>query len=128
MELIHPSVIAVVIATTVSFVLGGVLHGYLFRNIAVGKSKQRKPEGSVMILAVVGTFLMSYGLGLVGKSVGAIGAAEGACIGLIMWLLFVTPLQITVKFTNDLSWKTYGVNTLCMLITFVVNGALLASW
>lgn len=128
MQIVTVNIVAVLLATLASFVIGGILHGTIFKGIPLGASKKKGMPKEAIPIALIGTFMTYYVLAHVLAFAETANWLEGLQGGFWMYLGFVLPLQIAVKYTNDLSWKTLGANTTCMLASLLAGGAIIGAW
>lgn len=135
---------AMVSAAVAAFVIGGLWYGPVFgkqwmtlMGITKESMEAQKNKGVAKsyILMFAGSLVMAYVLSLVITSMapylatmGTLGAAAGAQIGLWMWLGFVMPVTMGSVLWENRPWKLWILNTGYYVVTLAVMGAILASW
>ena len=128
MQIVTVNVLAAFVATIANFLVSGLLHGIVFKKIPVGSAKNVKMSPITFLVAFGATFLMMYVLAHVLAFAETANYLEGIQGAAWMWLGFVMPLQIAVKYTNNQAWKTFAVNTVCALAGLAAAGAIIGAW
>jgi len=134
--------IAIIAATIVSFVIGGLWYGPLFGKAwmaAMGKTEadreaMRKQAPKGFVVALVGAFIASFVLGIllqyarlanVGLPAGVVG---GLALGFLVWFGFPLTGMITGAIFEGASGKLVGINLGHALVTFLAMGLVLGIW
>ena len=134
--------IAVIAATIVSFIIGGIWYGPLFGKAwmaAMGKTEadqeaMRKQAPKGFVVALVGGFIASFVLGLLLQyarlaNVGLpAGVAGGLVIGFLVWFGFPLTGMISGAIFEGRSGKLVGINLSHALVSFLAMGLVLGIW
>lgn len=131
------NILAVVVASVVSMVLGMLWYGPFFgkqwmslmklTKLDMEKSK-KKGMTTTYVLAFLTTFIMSIVLGYLIELTNMLSAFGGVVVGSLVWLGFLaTTLAGSVLWENK-PWKLYFLNAGHYLLTLVVIGAILGVW
>jgi hypothetical protein len=134
--------IAVIVATIVSFVIGGLWYGPLFGKAwmaAMGKTEadreaMRKQAPKGFVVALVGGFIASFVLGLLLQyarlaNVGLpASVAGGLVVGFLVWFGFPLTGMISGAIFEGRSGKLVGINLSHALVSFLAMGLVLGIW
>ena len=131
------NILAVVVASVVSMVLGMLWYGPFFgkqwmslmklTKLDMEKSK-KKGMTTTYILAFLTTFIMSIVLGYLIELTNILSTFGGVVVGSLVWLGFLaTTLAGSVLWENK-PWALYFLNAGHYLLTLVVMGAILGAW
>ena len=126
--------LAVVVAALVNFLLATLWYTVLF-----GKAwkkltgiSEMKPKGSNIVLAFIGSFLLSYVLyhSLVFGDyyTHMSGVSGGLMGGFFDWLGFIAPVTLMLVLYEKRSWKLWLLDNGFWLVSLLVMGAMLSAW
>jgi MFS family permease len=135
--------IAVIVATIVSFVIGGIWYGPAFGKAwmaALGKTdadkeemRKRAPKG--FMAGLVGAFIASFVLGLLvqytrdAKVAGfPTGITGGLVVGFLVWFGFLLTTGVSGAIFEGRSGKLLGINQGFVIISYLLMGAILGYW
>jgi hypothetical protein len=131
---------AVLAATVVAMILGGLWYGPVFgkpwmrmMGLTPESMKTMKLSGlqAMSIMAVL-SFLMMYVLAhaiVFGIAYTGITGIEGGMTGAFYyWLGFIVPLTASPFLWENKSWKLWVFNALYYLVTLLIAGAILGGW
>ena len=123
--------LAVVLAGLAYFVLGAVWYS----NILFGKQYRAAlgvtegggtPQAGPLIVNLIGWLVAALAMGLLATVIGADGFAEGAMLGIVVWLGFVFTHQIVNDVYQGSSMALAKINGPYNLLGFVIMGVILA--
>ncbi len=134
--------IAVIVATIVSFVIGGIWYGPAFGKAwmaALGKTeadkeamRKRAPKG--FVVGLIGSFIASFVLGILLQyarlaNVGLpAGVSGGLVVGFLVWFGFPMTAMVTGAIFEGRSAKLVGINLSHALVSFLAVGLVLGIW
>lgn len=135
--------IAVIVATIVSFVIGGIWYGPAFGKAwmaALGKTeadkeamRKRAPKG--FAAGLIGALIASFVLGLFvqytrdAKIAGfPTGIAGGLVVGFLAWFGFLLTTGVSGAIFEGRSGKLVGINQGFAIISYLLMGAILGYW
>jgi MFS family permease len=135
--------IAVIVATIVGFVIGGIWYGPVFGKAwmaALGKTeadkeamRKRAPKG--FVVSLIGAFIGTFVLGLFvqytrdAKVSGfPAGIAGGLVVGFLVWFGFLMTTGVTGAIFEGRSAKLVGINQGFAIVSFLIGGAILGYW
>lgn len=95
---------------------------------ANGMKAARKKMGVTYGLSFVMTLIMGYIFALLVRTTQVLTFAEGVQLGALLWLGFVSTVQLTDVVFSGKSWKLYLINTGYQLTALLAMGAILAQW
>ncbi len=104
-----------------------VLMGY-DPNDKAKMDEMRKSAGKSYAIALVASLLSAFVLGKIVEITTVNSALYGMKIGFMIWLGFVTTVQLTAKLFGNQPTKLYLINTGYELVCYLVMGAILAVW
>lgn len=91
-------------------------------------AEMQKDAAPSYVMSLVASIVAGFVLGkLIGLS-GSTGAFNGLKIGLVVWLGFVTTVQLTSALFSRQRNKLYLINTGYQLVCYVAMGAILGAW
>lgn len=123
--------LAVLLAGLAYFVLGAIwysnlLFGRQYRAaIGTGEESATPPVVS-LIVNLVGWLVAALAMGLIATAIGADGFADGAVLGLVVWLGFVLTTQVVNDFYQGINADLAKINGPYNLLGFVIMGVILA--
>jgi hypothetical protein len=129
--------LAVLVASVISFILGFVWYGRLFGKAwikASGWTKQQiekaKKESMTkpMVIGFINTLVVSYVLAVLVRLAAASTIAEGALVGLIVWLGFYLTASIGSVLWENKSMNLLYINSAFNLLNLIIVSAILAVW
>ena len=136
------NVVAVLVATVVSFILGFIWYAKLFAKPwtrEMGYDPKMRPDGKTMAkgmaLSIVGNFLFAWVLAfyLAGwkfipgtAEFGALPLAVNSALS--VWLGFFLPVNLSRVVWEKHSWKLFLINSGYHLVAAEVVAVILASW
>ena len=91
-------------------------------------AEMQKSAGPSYGMSFVASLLSSFVLGKLIAVAGFSTAFDGLKIGLVVWLGFVTTVQLTSALFSHQPNKLYMINTGYQLVCYVVMGAILGAW
>lgn len=123
--------LAVVSAGVAYFVLGAVwysnlLFGKQYRAALGAGEEAATPPVPALIVNLVGWIVAAIAMGLVSASVGADSFADGAVLGLVVWIGFVVTVGLVNDFYQGMNVELAKVNGPYNLLGFVLMGVILA--
>lgn len=133
--------LAVIVAATVSMVVGALWYGPLFGKQWMALSgmtqanldaAKKRGMSKMYVVAFIGSLVMSYVLAhaLVFASVylNVSGIGAGLMAGFWNWLGFVAPVTLGGVLWEGKSWKLWGLNNSYHLVTLLLMGVVLSLW
>lgn len=129
--------LAIVTTTVATFFLGGAwysalskvwieMHGYTPEQVA--RMKQLRPPPLFFGGMVAAYFVMSVVVALLVKNLVAPSAANGALLGLLLWLGVALPIGFTAWLASDKRAGVYAIDLSYQLVFLVMTGTVLAAW
>jgi surface polysaccharide O-acyltransferase-like enzyme len=79
-------------------------------------------------MSLIASILAAFVLGKLISVAGFSTAVDGLKIGLVVWLGFVTTVQLTNALFSRQPNRLYMINTGYQLVCYVVMGAILGAW
>lgn len=132
------SLLAVVVATIVSFVIGWIWHGPLFGKSwmqLVGIKMPAKMDAKVkkimcksMTQGLINTFLGTYILALALALVAPASLQDGLVYGTLLWVGFCATSESNWNIWVGKPWGLFLINSGYRLVTILVSVAILMSW
>src|SRR3989338_6648212 len=103
--------------------------GQLLRN-KYKKKEENKRKGIVKfyIIQLVVTFITFCILGFAMSAIETQTASDGAIVGVLAWLGFIFPISVGVVIWERQPFKLVLINTVNMLLSLVVGGAIICAW
>jgi surface polysaccharide O-acyltransferase-like enzyme len=91
-------------------------------------AEMQKSAGPSYAMSFIASLLSAFVLGKLITVSGAGSAFDGLKIGLVVWLGFVSTVQLTNALFSRQPNKLYMINTGYQLVCYVVMGAILGAW
>jgi hypothetical protein len=91
-------------------------------------AEMQKSAGPSYAMSLIASILSAFVLGKLIAVAGFVTAFDGLKIGLVVWLGFVTTVQLTNALFSHQRNKLYMINTGYQLVCYVVMGAILGAW
>jgi surface polysaccharide O-acyltransferase-like enzyme len=91
-------------------------------------AEMQKSAGPSYAMSFVASILTAFVLGKIIAVSGETSPVDGLKIGLVVWLGFVTTVQLTNALFSRQPNKLYMINTGYQLVCYVVMGAILGAW
>ena len=91
-------------------------------------AEMQKSAGPSYAMSFVASILSAFVLGKLIAVAGAATAYDGLKIGMVVWLGFVTTVQLTNALFSRQRNKLYLINTGYQLVCYLVMGAILGVW
>jgi surface polysaccharide O-acyltransferase-like enzyme len=91
-------------------------------------AEMQKSAGPSYAMSLVASLLAAFVLGKLIAVAGSTTAVDGLKIGLVVWLGFVTTVQLTNALFSHQRNKLYLINTGYQLVCYVAMGAILGAW
>ena len=91
-------------------------------------AEMQKSAGPSYAMSFVASILSAFVLGKLIAVAGAAKAYDGLKIGMVVWLGFVTTVQLTNALFSRQRNKLYLINTGYQLVCYLVMGAILGVW
>jgi Protein of unknown function (DUF1761) len=91
-------------------------------------AEMQKSAGPSYAMSLIASILSAFVLGKLIAVAGFATAVDGLKIGLVVWLGFVTTVQLTNALFSHQRNKLYMINTGYQLVCYVVMGAILGAW
>src|SRR3989344_4371000 len=129
---------SVVVATVVAFIIGAIwyspiLFGKEWANLIGYNDKEidetkRKGMVKFYIIQLVVTFITFCILGFAMSAIETQTASDGDIVGVLAWLGFIFPISVGVVIWERQPFKLVLINTVNMLLSLVVGGAIIGAW
>ena len=130
---------AVIVAAVVAFVISAIWYSpFLFGKEWMNLTKKTqkdvdavKAKGGVWKLylgQLIATLITFCVLGFIISVSGSITAADGAFMGLLVWLGFSATSAASDMLWGDTPFKLVLIQTICMLLNLVIGGAIMGGW
>lgn len=124
---------AIFATAILQFIIGALwyspcMFGNTWLNACNLKSEELKCGACSMIGAFIIALVISCVLSLFVHATHALTALEGAMIGFWAWLGFVATTHFSSVIWEQNPLKVYFIKVACLLLSFVVTGAILAYW
>jgi hypothetical protein len=91
-------------------------------------AEMQKTAGPSYALSLIASIVTAFALGKLIGVTGAMTAIDGLKIGLVVWLGFVTTVQLTNALFSRQRNKLYLINTGYQLVCYLAMGAILGAW
>jgi len=91
-------------------------------------AEMQKSAGPSYMMSLVASALSALVLGKIIAVSGTVGAVDGLKIGLVVWLGFVTTVQLTNALFSRQPNKLYMINTGYQAVCYVAMGAIMGAW
>jgi surface polysaccharide O-acyltransferase-like enzyme len=91
-------------------------------------AEMQKSAGPSYFMSLIASILAAFVLGKLISVAGFSTAVDGLKIGLVVWLGFVTTVQLTNALFSRQPNRLYMINTGYQLVCYVVMGAILGAW
>jgi surface polysaccharide O-acyltransferase-like enzyme len=91
-------------------------------------AEMQKSAGPSYFMSLIASILAAFVLGKLIAVSGFSTAVDGLKIGLVVWLGFVTTVQLTNALFSRQPFKLYMINTGYQLVCYAVMGAILGAW
>ena len=133
----EPNWLAVVIAAVVNMVLGFLWYGPLFgktwmqmSGITKKQIDEAKKKGMTAsyILMLIGTLISVCVLGVLINATNSVGINGGFMVAILAWFGFVATVTLGSVLWEGKSWGLWILNNAYYLISYIISGAILASW
>ncbi len=131
---VHINYLAVAVATIVGYVIAFLWYGVVFKNkwMQLTGITEMKPSAKNVVLALVGTWFMSWVLDhaiIFGNAyLHTSGVSGGLMCGFFNWLGFIMPLTLTSVLYEKRKWNLWILDNGFWLISLLAMGAILSSW
>jgi len=90
--------------------------------------EMRKSAGPSYLMSFIASLLSALVLGKLIQVSGTTNAIDGLKIGLVVWLGFVTTVQLTNALFSRQPNKLYMINTGYQAVCYIAMGAILGAW
>ena len=90
--------------------------------------EMRKSAGPSYLMSFIASLLSAFVLGKLIQVSGTTNAIDGLKIGLVVWLGFVTTVQLTNALFSRQPNKLYMINTGYQAVCYIAMGAILGAW
>ena len=80
------------------------------------------------ILQLIFTVVTMAVLGFAISAIGITSASDGAFIGLLAWVGFILPIGASMLMWEKKPFKLVLINTISILLSYVVGGAIIGAW
>ncbi len=91
-------------------------------------AEMQKTAGPSYVLSLIASIVTAFALGKLIGVTGAATAFDGLKIGLVVWLGFVTTVQLTNALFSRQRNRLYLINTGYQLVCYLAMGAILGAW
>jgi surface polysaccharide O-acyltransferase-like enzyme len=91
-------------------------------------AEMQKSAGPTYFMSLIASILAAFVLGKLIAVSGFSTAVDGLKIGLVVWLGFVTTVQLTNALFSRQPFKLYMINTGYQFVCYAVMGAILGVW
>ncbi len=131
---VHVNFLAVIAATLASYVIASIWYGVLFRKLWMRLTgiTGMKPLPLNIILALVGSFVMSYvlyhSIAFGDAYVKASGVSGGMSGGFFNWLGFIAPVTLMSVLYEKRSWKLWLLDNGFWIVSLHAMGAIIGAW
>ncbi len=129
---------SVIVATVAVFVIGAVwyspvLFGKEWMSLTGCTDKEvsdAKTKGVVKyyVIQLIITFVTFCVLGFAMNTLGVDNTSDGAFVGILAWLGFALPMHIGSIMWERRPFKLVLINTVNVLLSFVVGAAIIGAW
>lgn len=92
-----------------------------------GRDLTAQPAPANYVVAIVGALISAYVLALLVHATGAGSIADGALLGLIVWLGTLATTTAVGGMFEGRSWSLWGINAGASAIAFAVMGGVLGA-
>jgi hypothetical protein len=129
---------SVVVATIVAFIIGAIwyspilfgkewmaLSGCTDAQVAEAKAKGMT---KFYVIQLIITFITFCVLGFAMSTTAVSGTSDGALIGILAWLGFIFPMNISSLMWERRPFKLVLISSIQMLLVLVVGGAIIGAW
>jgi hypothetical protein len=130
----HINWLAVIAAAVINMIIGGIWYSPAMFGASwmalIGKRREeiRGGAGRAYILAFIVALVFAYVLARFVRYAGAHSLGRGALIGFLAWIGFVATSGAGDVIFAGRPVKLYAITNGYQLVTFIINGALLAAW
>lgn len=129
--------LAVVVAATATFMLGGVWYTALFGKLwqrlngytdeQLRRMKERRPPSVFFGIMIASYLVIAAFFGVLVTSFNVAGAADGAIMGALIWFI-VAAVGATGQAASDKPMKAFAIDASYQLVYMIMNGAIIAGW
>jgi hypothetical protein len=125
---------AVIVATVVAFIIGGIWFSVLREPYLAGLGKTQAeldlgPNlAESMIIQLVGNVVMAVVLAWIIGGLGKSTAGSGLRVGLLVWLGFVAAVMAPLYAFQAFSLQFFAINAGYPLLALAVMGAIVGRW
>jgi|GEM_PF-617749 len=133
MLLTKHTVIVIVVAAIIEWLLGALWYGLIFRKswtALAGFSETNKPKNGAMtmVCSFIACLLLTYVMAHVIAFAGAVTYTGGAKIGIICWLGFMAPPLFTQHIAENRRANLFAINAAYWLLVMAIAGGLTAAF
>lgn len=123
--------LAVILAGLAYFVLGAVwysdlLFGRQYRAAIGAGEETASPQAVALTVNLVGWLIAALAMGLIAESIGADGFADGAMLGIVVWIGFLVTNHVVNDFYQGMNAELTKITGPYNLLGFVIMGVILA--
>jgi hypothetical protein len=129
---------SILVASVVAFVISSIWYSPILfgkewmtlTGISDDDVQAAKSKGVMKfyVLQFIFTILNFCVLGFAMSAIGTSTGSDGAFLGLLAWVGFVLPIGASNIMWEKKPFKLVLINTISMLLTFVVGGAIIGAW
>ncbi len=129
---------SILVASVVAFAISAVwyspilfgkewmsLLGYTEKDIAETKKKGLTKSYVIQFIMTIITFIV---IAFVISALNAQNVRDGAFIGLIAWVGFIVPVTVSCMLWEKSPLKLVLIDSIAMLICWIVGGAIIGAW
>lgn len=132
MSYFHVSLLAVLIATVIQWLLGALWYGYVFKTrwmSLVGISEADKPASPWfgMVTSFIANLILSFVLGHIINWASGRTFPDGVWLGALCWLGFMAPPLFTQHIFEKRPVKLFAINAAYWLLAMMIAGGVLAN-
>jgi hypothetical protein len=124
--------LAIVVATVVAFMIGGLWYGPLFGQAwldALGKTQEDiEPSPTPFVVSAVTSFLTSVAMAMVLSGLGVATAPGGAAVGALVGVAFIAAAMGSDAAFCGWGVKLWAIQSGYRAVYAVVMGAILGGW
>lgn len=129
------NLIAVIVCTLFTFILGGLWYSkLLFAKVFmkhINKTEEelkRKSSPMIFLYELIAAFITTYVLASIILFVGAADFWRGFQIGIIVWIGFVAMTQLSTVTFEQRSFTLYLIHISYRLVAISISGGILSVW
>ncbi|HVU48615.1 MAG TPA: DUF1761 domain-containing protein [Terracidiphilus sp.] len=132
MSYFHVSLLAVLIATVIQWLLGALWYGYVFKArwaalVGIGEGEKSTSAWFGMVTSFIANLILSFVLGHIVNWANGHSFPDGVWLGALCWLGFMAPPLFTQHIFEKRPVKLFAINAAYWLLAMMVAGGVLAN-